>query len=1229
MATAPAIGTNDTTDAASLNTWREEVLNFMAWTGFLFALPILVSDVITAIMLQEPWRIVFDVSIVSVMGLAAIGKPLGVTIRTWLLIAPNFVTSTVFLLTSGLAGTGRLYVVLVLVEAVLLLRLPGMLAVWLATLGMTTFIYWGFAANLLPLPLAFLDRLYTPATLTTQWLAHLFVGAIIGVAILLTINRLQRSLRAAEAARAETQRLNTELEQRVAARTAELRQSEARLQAIFDNAAVGISLVDTQGHFRQVNRRVADLLGYAPDELAQRTVWEVTHPEHVPGEQVRAQALLRGEVSGYRLEKRYVRQDGRVFWADLSVSAIHEHEDGITHVIGIMTDITERKEAEEAYHTLVNHSVQALVIFQDGRNRFVNPATARITGYAADELLAMTPEEANQIVYPEDRALLAERARLRQQGADVPPHYEFRLIRKDGAVRWIECFNTRIIYHGQPAVQMTYIDITERKEAEAQQQRQADVQAALARCSHTLIRPALTPEAQQEVLSAALEHLRQGAQAHRAYLFRNVDDPDLGFCSGIVAEAYLPGFGPYLHHPPSQRIPWSQVPEENRRLLEQGEPCGGPVAELFATTPELTAAIEQPTIPIQSVQFFPVHFGGHWWGYIGFDDCEQARSWDAHDIALLRVGAELIGQALQRWELKAALVEREARLRTIWESATDAMAIMDPAGTILLANPAYARLYGYPLEQVIGQPFTHTFPEDQRAPLLEAYRQSYHAPAPTQPSEATVYHVDGSTRTVEAYVSFLEQNGQRTAMLAIVHDITERKHNEATLRQQAEALAMLRERERLARELHDNLGQVLGYVATQTQAVQDVLAQDNVAHARALLTALLDATQEGQTDMRAFIRSTRTEAHTEGERTSQSVVAGLEQQTLWFTQVYGISVTLHTADIPAGTLLSPLVEAHLLRIVQEALTNIRKHAQATQVQVQLALAGADLTVTITDDGCGFDPAQIDTNTSSSDPGTRYGLESMRSRAAEMGGHVEIASAPGQGTTVTVTVPMHPATSATIEQGRVLLVDDSPLFVNGLHSLLSAHGYTVVGVAHDGDQAIDLAHRLRPDLILMDVKMPTLDGLEATRRITAEWPDTQVVMLTVSDDDDYLFSALQAGAAGYLLKSLGATDLLHRLYGLTQGEAPLSPGLAVRVLRAFAEQAAANTAADALAVLNPTQREVLTLVAEGSTYREVGRRLGFSEDTIKKYMGRIVRLLQVQNRAEAVAYLRRHRDSNGG
>jgi diguanylate cyclase (GGDEF)-like protein/PAS domain S-box-containing protein len=129
-------------------------------------------------------------------------------------------------------------------------------------------------------------------------------------------------------------------------------------------------------------------------------------------------------------------------------------------------DITERKEAEEAYTLLVDNSLQALIIFQDGRNVFANPAAAHITGYTQEELLAMSPEEANQVIYPDDRMLLAERARKRQQGEDVPPRYEFRLIRKDGAVRWVECFNVRMLYRRKPAVQMTYIDITERKEAE-------------------------------------------------------------------------------------------------------------------------------------------------------------------------------------------------------------------------------------------------------------------------------------------------------------------------------------------------------------------------------------------------------------------------------------------------------------------------------------------------------------------------------------------------------------------------------------------------------------------------------------------------------------------------------------------------------------------------------------------------------------------------------------------
>jgi len=206
--------------------------------------------------------------------------------------------------------------------------------------------------------------------------------------------------------------------------------------------------------------------------------------------------------------------------------------------------------------------------------------------------------------------------------------------------------------------------------------------------------------------------------------------------------------------------------------------------------------------------------------------------------------------------------------------------------------------------------------------------------------------------------------------------------------------------------------------------------------------------------------------------------------------------------------------------------------------------------------------------------------------------------------------------------KVLLVDDHPLFLEGLQNLLAARGIEVVGTAGDGLEALEKARALRPDLILMDVQMPRCDGLAATRLIKAEMPTVKIVMLTVSEEDEDLFEAIKSGASGYLLKSLDADQFFQLLSGLERGEAPLSPGLAARILEEFARSAAlAGLAAEAGKVtdLTPGQIEVLTLVAQGMTYREMGEALHLSERTIKYHMGEILKRLHLQNRAEVIAY----------
>jgi len=209
--------------------------------------------------------------------------------------------------------------------------------------------------------------------------------------------------------------------------------------------------------------------------------------------------------------------------------------------------------------------------------------------------------------------------------------------------------------------------------------------------------------------------------------------------------------------------------------------------------------------------------------------------------------------------------------------------------------------------------------------------------------------------------------------------------------------------------------------------------------------------------------------------------------------------------------------------------------------------------------------------------------------------------------------------------RVLLVDDHPLFLDGLKNLLTSRGVEVVGKAGDGLEALDKARSLAPDLVLMDIHMPRCDGVAATRLIKAERPGIRIVMLTMSAEDEDLFAAIKSGACGYLLKTLDTEEFFALFQSLAHGEVAFSPGLAARVLQEFAREGRENSLAAqspaAGAALSPRQVEVLTLVSQGMTYKEAAAQLGLTERTIKYHMGEIMDRLHLENRAEVLAYAR--------
>jgi DNA-binding NarL/FixJ family response regulator len=230
--------------------------------------------------------------------------------------------------------------------------------------------------------------------------------------------------------------------------------------------------------------------------------------------------------------------------------------------------------------------------------------------------------------------------------------------------------------------------------------------------------------------------------------------------------------------------------------------------------------------------------------------------------------------------------------------------------------------------------------------------------------------------------------------------------------------------------------------------------------------------------------------------------------------------------------------------------------------------------------------------------------------------------------------------------RILLVDDHGLFLEGLQNLLYAGGYSVVGIANDGLAALEYARLFKPDLVLMDIRMPKCDGLTATRLIHAELPEIKIVMLTTSAEDADLFDAIKSGASGYLLKNLKAADLFDYLKGLERGEAPLSRELSAQLLREFNYQAEMLDSIHPAAShyvnsektengsterpgnsnqdipefeLTPRQRQILEMIANGMSYKEAGAVLHVSENTIKYHMGEIIQRLHVKNREQVVAY----------
>ncbi len=207
--------------------------------------------------------------------------------------------------------------------------------------------------------------------------------------------------------------------------------------------------------------------------------------------------------------------------------------------------------------------------------------------------------------------------------------------------------------------------------------------------------------------------------------------------------------------------------------------------------------------------------------------------------------------------------------------------------------------------------------------------------------------------------------------------------------------------------------------------------------------------------------------------------------------------------------------------------------------------------------------------------------------------------------------------------RIILVDDHEVVRLGLKALLDRHPqFEVVAEAGTGREAFQLVEQHQPDVVVMDIRLPGGSGIEACEKITEKFPKTQVIMLTSYAEDEMLFSAIRAGAAGYVLKQIGGDDLVRALEAVGRGEALLDPAVTQRIFQEV-RRAAKEEEASAFSHLTQQEKHVLILVSEGKTNREIARELYLGEGTVRNYVSSILSKLNVSNRAEAAAYAVEH------
>jgi len=523
----------------------------------------------------------------------------------------------------------------------------------------------------------------------------------------------------------------------------------------------------------------------------------------------------------------------------------------------------------------------------------------------------------------------------------------------------------------------------------------------------------------------------------------------------------------------------------------------------------------------------------------------------------------------ERKRLEESLRESEERFRAFFELAAVGAVQAEPAtGRFLQVNQRFCEIVGYSREELSSKTFLDLTHPDDREDDWQRFVRLMHGEIPEYVSEKRYLRKDGEAVWVHASVTLTrDAQGNPLRSIGVVQDITERRRAEQQLKtlndtleqrviqrtSQLRALASQlsqaeqQERHRLSETLHDHLQQLLIAARLKIAGLADRLPDDalrkTVAHAEELLEESIAESRSLGAELSPPILY------------EQGLAAGLEWLARHIGQKYGLAV--ETQADPKAEPAGEGVRVFLFQAVRELLLNVVEHAETNHAWVTMTLgSGSQVQIEVRDGGAGFDPASLKDREATA--GGVFGLFSIRERLEALGGHLQTVAEPGKGTKMVMLAPRHPAavadanaaaadkdaeeeaTEAETEQResasatgttRVLLADDHRVIRKGLTELLQRWPeIEIIGEAGDGEEAVAMALRTRPDVILMDVSMPKLSGVEATRRIKKRLPWTRIVGLSMYDGNEMPAAMRDAGATDYVSKAAAPETLVAAVLG---------------------------------------------------------------------------------------------------